>query len=86
MEVSHAAEFQTSRNSHKEMLRKVVQKVQMKLHVMGFALSNTTFGISRISTLDTVYEMLYGMTKSTLEREAVKFSFFEHAYKEHMGS
>lgn len=82
--MSHAAEFQTS-SSHKKMMRKLVQKLQMKVHVVGFALNNTTFGISRILTLDTVYEMLYCMTKSTLEREAVNISFFEHACKEEMG-
>jgi len=58
----------------------------MKIHVMDFALSNATFGISRIFTLDTVYEMLYGTIKSMLERKAVKNSFLEHTCKEEMGS
>jgi hypothetical protein len=49
---------------------------------MDIALINTSFGISDILTLDTVYEMVYGMMKSTLAREAVKNSFLEHAYKE----
>ena len=61
-------------------------KHQMKIHVMNFALNNTTFGIRRILTLDTVYEMLYGMMESTLAREAVKNSFLEHTGKEEMGS
>jgi hypothetical protein len=62
-----------------------VPKPQMKIHVMDFVLSNTTFGISRILTLDTVYGMLHGMMKSTLARETVKNSFLEHTCKEEMG-
>lgn len=61
-------------------------KPQMKVHVMHFALSNATFGISRILTLDTVYEMLHGVMKSTLARTAVKNSFLEHTCKEEMSS
>lgn len=52
------------------------------IYIMDIALINTSFGISDILTLDTVYEMVYGMMKSTLAREAVKNSFLEHAYKE----
>jgi hypothetical protein len=83
--VSLAAEFQTSSSSHRVM-RKMVPKPQMKTHVMDIALRNTTFGISRILTLDTVYENLYGIMKSTLARDAVKSSFSEHTCKEEMGS
>jgi hypothetical protein len=54
------------------MLRKLLPKPQMKVYVMDFALSNATFGISRILTLDTVYEMLHGMMKSMLARKVVK--------------
>jgi hypothetical protein len=64
--VSLAAEFQTSSSSHKLMLRKLVPKPQIKINVTEFALSNTTFEISRILTLDTVYKMLYGTIKSAL--------------------
>jgi len=80
-----AVEFQTSSSSHK-IFRKSVPKTQIKINVMDFALSNTTFGISLIWTPDTVYELLYGIMKSTLAWEAVKNPFLEHAYKEETGS
>jgi len=74
--VSLAAEFQTLSSTHKVMLRKLVPKSQMKIHVMDFALSNTTFEISLILTQDTVHKMLYGTMKSALAREALKIRFW----------
>jgi hypothetical protein len=63
-EVSLAAEFEPSTRPYKTMLGKLV----LKAHVVGSEINNMT----AYTDTDTVFEMLYGSTKSTLRQEAVK--------------
>lgn len=62
--MSLAAEFEASTRPHKTMLGKLV----LKTHVVGSEINNMT----AYTDTDTVFEMLYGSTKSTLRQEAVK--------------
>jgi hypothetical protein len=61
-QVTLAAEFEPSTRPHKTMLGKLV----LKAHVVGSEINSMT----AYTVTDTVFEMLYGSTESTLRQEA----------------